>query len=391
MGRPQITVRIAFGSNPLDTPVWTDVSSYVRAISMQRGRQRELDRIEAGTAHLTLSNQDGRFDPTNSSSPYWPNVKPARRINIRATWAGTTYDLFTGYIENWPPDYPNSQDSTVEIAAVDAFKFFATKKISLSRNQEYSNWRIDALLNAVGWRAADRALYSGQSLMQAVVLDRTPILQHLQDVATSENGVLFIKGGGEVEFQGRHYRLNNPTSITNQATFGSQSGELPYVDAELSYDDTNLYNEIIVDFTNGAPQTEIDATSQATYFPRTLSRMLPLITTTTEAQAAATWLLNRYATPMLRIDQLQLRGMLQDSALWPQVLGRTLSDRVTARVQTPSGTTIEQLSTIEQIAHQITRDDWLTTWQLSPVASLRYWTLGSSTNSVLATTTIPAY
>ncbi len=44
-----IVVRIAFASDAFTgSPSWTDVSSYLVSYSLKRGRQNELDRMEAG-------------------------------------------------------------------------------------------------------------------------------------------------------------------------------------------------------------------------------------------------------------------------------------------------------------------------------------------------------
>lgn len=43
--------------------VWTDVTSYVRGVSIQRGRSNELDTFATGSATVSLDNRDRRFDP----------------------------------------------------------------------------------------------------------------------------------------------------------------------------------------------------------------------------------------------------------------------------------------------------------------------------------------
>ena len=66
MSEPTFTVRIAFASDPLDaSPSWTTVSG-VRRISISRGRNHELDRMEAGRATVVLDNRSGDFWPDNS-------------------------------------------------------------------------------------------------------------------------------------------------------------------------------------------------------------------------------------------------------------------------------------------------------------------------------------
>ncbi|MFD6970135.1 LamG-like jellyroll fold domain-containing protein [Streptomyces sp. NPDC059949] len=61
---PKVTVEVAFDGGPFsDSPTWSDVSDYVRGFQVRRGRNNELDRIEAGTLSLELDNSDGRFTP----------------------------------------------------------------------------------------------------------------------------------------------------------------------------------------------------------------------------------------------------------------------------------------------------------------------------------------
>ncbi|MFF1776956.1 LamG-like jellyroll fold domain-containing protein [Streptomyces virginiae] len=61
---PRVTVEVAFDGGPFSSSYsWTDVSDYVKGFQVKRGRNTELDRIEAGTLSLSLDNSDGRFTP----------------------------------------------------------------------------------------------------------------------------------------------------------------------------------------------------------------------------------------------------------------------------------------------------------------------------------------
>src|SRR5689334_6052607 len=102
---PTTTLEVAFTSPPFSAaPVWYDISSYLEyPARLQRGRQHELNTIEAGTLNLTLNNQDRRFDPAWSAGPYYGYLKPGRRLRLKATWTSTTYTLFDGFIERLEP------------------------------------------------------------------------------------------------------------------------------------------------------------------------------------------------------------------------------------------------------------------------------------------------
>lgn len=67
------------------TITWTDISQYaddVVGVVITRGAADELSETQPGTATLTLDNQDGRFTPGNSASPYYPFVRRNAPIRI---------------------------------------------------------------------------------------------------------------------------------------------------------------------------------------------------------------------------------------------------------------------------------------------------------------------
>lgn len=504
-GLPPITVEIAFSTDPLSTaPNWVDVTAYVRGdapLTIRRGRNHELGRTEAGTATLTLDNKDRRFDPANTASPYAPNVLPMRRIRIRATWQGTWYPLFSGFIEGWPVGARDIANA-ISISAVDAFKYFSLKQLAGGYPEQLSGARIEAILDDLGWPATERDIDAGQSTMQAVgivdptaapslsasgsgsdliagtydvvysyandqgetnispageititagqnivvaalglptnatevryylvfvipgvgVVDPlrrvgtnagaaltitarpdagdaeapiqntttplTSVLSLLQTVAESENGLLSIDGAGAVRFEERHARLTGESL----ATFGDTTASTyTYESAEPLYDDSQIWNEVQVERVGGVRQVAVDEDSQATYWPRTLSKSGLLITSDDEAVSAARWLLAIYKDPAVRFASITL-GHLGLDAPWPELLGRQISDRITVTQATMiDGTTITAVCFIEHVEHQISAANWQTVWQLSPVSGARYWVLGDVTYGVLGTSTILAY
>ena len=151
MSRPTIVVEVAFTTtNPLTVPgSWTDISSFVLedGLSIRRGRPDELKAFSAATATVKLNNVDRRFEPLNTSSPYTPNVVPMRRIRIRATWSGTTYTLFGGFVTDWRPEY-NSDAPTVTVQCTDFIGAYLART-SLSSldiyNGDWDNAIVDPL------------------------------------------------------------------------------------------------------------------------------------------------------------------------------------------------------------------------------------------------------
>ena len=108
---PDIRVYVDFtnpGAN--NTYTWTDITQYCRRLgpgtlmTIDRGRNYERGQTDAGTCNIVVDNSTGVFDPANTQSPFYPNVKPVRKIKVEATWpvGGTLYHLFEGRVEDWP-------------------------------------------------------------------------------------------------------------------------------------------------------------------------------------------------------------------------------------------------------------------------------------------------
>lgn len=116
-GLPTITVKLDDGTGTFPY----DISAYVKldqGITITAGRSDELSTIQASTCTLTLDNSDGRFT-FGSTTPY--NIAVDRQIRVSETINATTYNRFTGYVQEWPAAWPDGSDvfSTVTITASD--------------------------------------------------------------------------------------------------------------------------------------------------------------------------------------------------------------------------------------------------------------------------------
>jgi hypothetical protein len=150
-----ITIKVAFGADPLNvdwaTATLADLTSRGRSWSSHRGRQYELDRVEAGTLSLVASNSDGFLNPNNTQSDFYPNVRPMTPIQIVATYDSVDYEVYTGFIESWPPSFPfTGKDAVVQISASDAFEVLAGQRLR-------GFWPdvIDAETPVAWWRFSD--------------------------------------------------------------------------------------------------------------------------------------------------------------------------------------------------------------------------------------------
>lgn len=137
---PEVIVSIAFDNGPyVANPTWTDVTAYVREVSIRRGRQDDLQQFPSGQASVTLDNRARLFDPFNTASTYNGKLKPRRQIKIVGQWAGVNYPLFRGFVAGWPVEYSEGgKDSTVTIDCFDALGLLATEVLPVDWVYDYT-------------------------------------------------------------------------------------------------------------------------------------------------------------------------------------------------------------------------------------------------------------
>lgn len=391
-GELTTTCQISFATDPLDTPSYTTVTPYLQAFSTRRGRSYEYDRMEAGTGTLRFSNQDGRFTATNTGSPYYPNVKPARRVLLQAVW-DTTYTLFAGFTDGYPQNYAHAGfDRRVTTNTTDwflplrQFKFPAGTAFP----QQTSGARIAGCLNLVGISTSDRVIETGNSTISASDdLGGQSVLEHILLIAETENGRFFAAKDGKLKFLQRHSLLNQLTVV---ATFGDAVGELHYLaEIQVIPDDTKLTNRVELTLPDETVVSASDQTSIDSFFERTLAKSVPLASAI-EAQDAADYLVSRLKDANTRIGPIRINPRTDPDNLWPVALAAEIGQRVRFRLRPKDGSDmIEQDCIIDGVAHDAQDGNWVTTIQVTPADTKIYWHLGVAGESELGDTTALAY
>ena len=233
--------------------------------------------------------------------------------------------------------------------------------------------------------------YSGRSMLDV-----------LQEIAETENGLVWADAAGRVHQDSRETRYTATASATSQFTFGENNagGELPYEELEYDYDPTYVYSE--ADLTAGGSGTQlpaiVNATSQTAYGQRILSKTLQM-QNDWDVNQAGLFYTQRYAKPAgaagtgvpPRITKMTLNPAA-NPALFAAVLAMDIGTRITVKRRT-SAVTISGDYYVEQINHDAAGDasSWKTELQLSPVFVSQPWILGNATKSVLGSTTVCVY
>lgn len=376
------------------SPTWTDVSTDVEELASVRGRQSELERTEPGKLNLPLDNSHGKYDTENTTSPYYPNVKPMRPVRVKIVVGGNTYNVYRGYVERWPVQWEGPDDSTVVVTAVDAMAVLARTIVpsGTAFPEELSGARIARILDHAGWPRALRSLATGQKLMAAVADAEGDALAQIQAVAEAEHGNVFTDGQGRVVFHDVHTRLQG-TYLSSQLTLSDAptGGELQYEPGvEASTDNDAVLNDVRYTPDGGTEERAYDADSDRQYGPVTTSKTL-LLALQTDARALADYMLQRRKDPQLRFEDVTV-ALLESDTYWDSVLARELGDRITIERTPPRlGGTPAQFSkevNIEKIELSLKpARDSVAKLRVSVADPNFYWILGDSTFGVLGVTT----
>ena len=341
-----------------------EVTNLVSKVSIRRGRNRITSQFEAGTANVTLYDQNGYWNPTNPASIYYPNLVPLRQIIIYATYATNNYFLFSGFITNYDTGFRQGNDelSTVTLRCVDGFKLLAGSGITTvpGSGVQLSGARVNAILDEIDWPISLREIDAGDSTLQADPGTDRDALQALFNVEQSEFGGIFLDGNGKVNFVGRNALIAAPAFPVYE--FSDQGTDISYTNAVVALDDTTLINDVTITRLGGTAQNAFDQDSIDKFFLHSGQRSGILVQTNAEALDQAEGILATRKDPEIRIDSIQLN--LYDDANPNKPLAGVdieLLDGVTVTKTTPGSTSVVQSSLVNAIHHDITKSSWMTT------------------------------
>jgi len=236
------------GDDVLDgTPEGLDIAPYVQRLSISRGRSDQFSSFRAGTATIVLNNNDRRFDPINTASPYWnpttnsSGVTPRRRVEIAS---GGNTPLFTGRITDIDIDYDHDL-STCTITASDDFVLLANTftGAAFTPSAELSGARVLTILNLpeVDYPAATRNIDTGVAALGAYQIDaNTNAAGYLQRVAEAEQGLFYVSADGTLTFTDRV----TSSFAAPVATFSDTGSDISYTGLATIYGQEFLFNRV---------------------------------------------------------------------------------------------------------------------------------------------------
>jgi hypothetical protein len=391
---PMILDSGVLGVNALadSTAVTVDVSNLVDSIKTNRGRTALSDIFQTGTMSLRIIDQNGDFNPMNPASPYYNLLNPMRKVTITATWNGTTYPIFAGYITSYNTTTPRDVGEIVytTIQAVDGFRLFQNAQITTVASAtagQTTGTRIGKILDAIGWPSGMRDVDLGQTIVQADPGTLRTSLAAMQTVTSTEYGSLYMDGFGNVVFQDR--QLTSSSVAGTPIDFNDNGTGISYNNALWKLDDTLIFNKVSVTRTGGTAQVASNQDSIDKYFLHSYQEQNLLMETDTEAlDNARAFLASRQETS-IRCDAVTL-DLYTDNydAGITAALDLDFFDPITVTTTQPGSSTLTKTLQVFGVSHDIKPSNWKTVLTtLEPIIdsfildSTLYGVLGTSTLS----------
>jgi hypothetical protein len=363
------------GRGTLGGVTMVDLTYLVESVNITRGRSRQLDQFNAGTATIAFDNASQILNPSNTSSPYYPFVLPRCPVQILANGV----PIYTGLVTDWNLDYDISNEDIMYASCADQFTVLANQSLNaVTPSVEASGARINTVLSysEINYQGA-RSIDTGSSTLGAYAIAQdTNVLNYLQLVNTSEQGYLFMSANGTLTFKGRSSVLNPVAG----ATFNTDGTGLPYQTLVNQYGDELLYNYIVTQSPAGAKQTTSNAQSIALYQAQQYALMDLLNSTTTEVAGLGNYLLGKYQNPVLRFTGLSTQMAALSTANQNIILGLDMTSICTVVKNFVVGTPATETQTliVSGISHNITPGSHIVSYTFESTDGNQYLTLNDA-------------
>jgi hypothetical protein len=378
---PSFAQAMILGSGILDTNVLADsvavivdVSSQINRIETNRGRTALSDQFQTGSLTLRIVDQNGDFNPQNPASPYYTLLTPMKKVQITATYSGTTYPIFSGFITSYVTTYPDNSSfddvAITTIQAVDAFRLAQLAQISTVTGAsagDLSGTRINQILDEIDWPASQRDIDAGLTTLQADPGTNRTALQALQIATESEYGAIYVDADNNFVFQDRGVTAG---SIGGTPTVFADDGTgIDYFDATWTLNDVLIFNKATITRVGGSPQVALNQASIDKYFLH--SYFLDNLLMETDAVAldyAQAYCASRQETS-IRCDAIVLDLYTENyNTGIIAALDLDFFDPITVLTTQPGGSTLSKTLQIFGVRMAITPNSWKTTFTtLEPV------------------------
>ena len=360
---------------------YADLTSIVQSVNITRGRNRQLDQFNAGTATISFYNASRVLDPLNTASIYYPYVLPRCPVIINANGV----PIYTGLITDWNLDYDMANKDIMYASCSDNFTVLANQQLNAhTTTAELSSTRVSTVLaySEIAYQGA-KSIGTGSSTLGGTaasanfsIAQDTNLLNYLQLITTSEQGYLYMSANGTLTFKGRSSVLNPVAS----ATFNTTGTAIPYQTLINQFGDELLYNYVVTQSPAGAVQTASNAASIALYQAQQYALLDLLNSSTAEVAALGNYLLGKYKNPVLRFTGLSTQLAALSIANQNLLFSLDLTNVTTVEKNFVTGTPLTDSQTliISGISHSIQPGSHIVSYTFEATDGNQYLTLNNA-------------
>jgi hypothetical protein len=337
-------------TNELASSDLADLTSLVKSVSIDRGKSRQLGQFNAGTATVVFDNSSRILDPLNDDSVYYPNVLPRCGIQITAN----EIPIFYGLVVDWNLSYDITGQDIMTAVCSDDFTVLANQVLDgFTPSAELSGARINTVLARPEIEyLGTKQINAGSREMGDYAVDAgTNVLNYLQQVTKSEQGVLYTSANGVLTFKA----INHIATLDPERKFSDDGDNIPYQSLLNQFGDELLYNYIITESPAGGPFAASDLTSQVRYQYQQLDLTDLLNSSDGVVESIGQQLLSKYKTPQLRWTGLSTQLVGLPLSLQNKCLQIDLTDicEISKTFATGSPSSAIQTVSVSGVNHQI--------------------------------------
>lgn len=359
-----------------------DLTSFVKNITINRGKSSSFTEFSVASATVELNNYDRIFDPTNDqfrnipemgagaqwNSSIYMSRRQIVKIGVDGSFgASPRRSLFWGYTADWNLEYDTSGESIATLTLYDFSGLLEGIPMDAETpSEELTGTRFETLFDQYKPGGID----IGRVDDGTVTLGTQPIEQdtrlrdYLNLIAKTEGGLSYQNRTGQQRFLARIR-----PSFKTPLTFGEDGIGITKIGIE--YGTELLYNRVEVQNEGGSLVVVEDTDSQDDNGVIQLAITGLIGANDTEALSLATHYINLYSVPKLRIREIDINWLKYDepgdraSDIQDDLAQLDLGDYIVVKFQ-PNGTGdfIERTLEIISIRHTLTPGSFNTSYTL---------------------------
>ena len=356
----------------LKSGTWTSVTTTdVIQIDIRRGRSRQNERDQAGLSVIVFNNTSGYYDPDNTSSgsPWVVSgqsiLRDGLQMRIIATIGGTSYGLFSGFLEETKVDQGEAPASTMTF--VDGIAYIADAQapaLATAANAETAATRVGRMLTLAGW--AGSTSLTGTVGMLATVQNRS-CMELIYQAVDAIAGRFYISRTGVATLVPLADKFSRPTQLLFTDTGASNT--VGYMQLTTNPGTYYVINQAVVNRGNANKQYTSKYNPSISAYGIAKSVIDAPVATDSNAQNLALYSSRFMATPDTYVERIDFNvlAVATYGALYPDFLATELGDQVSVVRTTYDGRTIQWNLVVEGMAHTISQNNWLCAYTTSAI------------------------